>query len=745
MKLQLNFLVTLLVCILYSILYVHGKASVDIDRARINSKTARKLLSTRNELLKTNIENKQQWGWGKRQAKKIKKMVTKAATTVKKGISKAATTVKKSVTKAATTVKKHVTKAVTAVKDKFDTNNDVSWEEPAKGTKFGIAMPGGGIKAIFGMWQILYNHGFQVLSQAPMVSTNSGSSWGITQFLFTKDDYFSDFDDRKTEMDMSELYDDILEASFGKGKKGSAQFDLAAGMLPSFFNEAGPNWVEHLIEKSHKYDGWNEIVDDVNRISSYVHGRSKALGPKLNLNWAQHIVLLPQGSYEGPSYRYCPVGHKSFKGRNHPVSGTFRVTNGFCEFCPSKSWKNLFKAGKCQKVPEVPRSKLWSYRLTVVGVPDDYPSIPGYATKQTSNLKSDTYKVSFPFLKNKRLQVKFSPVHGKATKSTNGKHYFFKDTKTNPSNLLDEDRISLSHINVKYAKIIKETERYYNDLWEHKRARLGAISSSASALLNSKKLLKTMKLKLGPIRLKFAEKIMREILDEDYDSNGNIIFGEALKPDRGWVNLRHMIFNGGLMGAWPGVGSATQITMGKVGSSPLQFSFADGGYADNFGIAAQLQKMSQTGKTHPFISLVSMDSFKGFSQFFSERLCPYTGGLMRCAGTTNPIDDYGFASYDQPNLIMFEGLPFDGPSKACQKDPNKDECPTVHTVKADLTTVHNKFFGIKGGIKVKIIFLFFNPGHLSLLPSTKKKKEMLESARRLRTVFKDADVEKYLV
>ena len=110
MKLQLNFLVTLLVYILYSILYVHGKASVDIDRARINSKTARKLLSTHNELLKTNIKNKQQWNWGKRHAKIIKKRVTKVATTVKKTI-----------TKAATTVKNHVTKAVTAVKDKLDT------------------------------------------------------------------------------------------------------------------------------------------------------------------------------------------------------------------------------------------------------------------------------------------------------------------------------------------------------------------------------------------------------------------------------------------------------------------------------------------------------------------------------------------------------------------------------------------------------------------------------------------------
>lgn len=197
------------------------------------------------------------------------------------------------------------------------------------------------------------------------------------------------------------------------------------------------------------------------------------------------------------------------------------------------------------------------------------------------------------------------------------------------------------------------------------------------------------------------------------------------------------------MGAWPGIGSATQIDMGKVGASPIQFSFADGGYADNYGIAAQLQHMSRTGKMHPFVSIISMASYKSFTQFFSERLCGLN--LMRCAGTTEPLDHFGPATYRQPNLIMFEGLPVKGPSKACSKKPTRKKCPTVYTAKADLTTVENKYFDIKGGMKVKIIFLFYNPGELTLLPSATKKKEILDSATRLRTVLEDADVLKYLL
>ena len=82
------------------------------------------------------------------------------------------------------------------------------------------------------------------------------------------------------------------------------------------------------------------------------------------------------------------------------------------------------------------------------------------------------------------------------------------------------------------------------------------------------------------------QKFVLEIIDEDYDDQGNVIYGKAVKPNAGWANLKDMLFNGGMMGAWPGVGSATQIDMGKLGTStPLQFSYADGGYADNFGIA----------------------------------------------------------------------------------------------------------------------------------------------------------------
>ena len=246
--------------------------------------------------------------------------------------------------------------------------------------------------------------------------------------------------------------------------------------------------------------------------------------------------------------------------------------------------------------------------------------------------------------------------------------------------------------------------------------------------------------------LNFMQKFVLEIIDEDYDDQGNVIYGKAVKPNAGWANLKDMIFNGGMMGAWPGVGSATQIDMGNLGTStPLQFSYADGGYADNYGIAAQLRQMSVTGKIHPFVSVISMSSYKGFTQFFSKRLCPYSAGLMQCAGTTKPVDDYTIATYQQPNLIMFEGLPFDGPSKTCQKNPTKKECPTVVPVKSDLVTVENKYFGIKGGMKVKIIFLFYNPGELTLLPSSTKRKEILESASRLTTVLEDADVLKYLI
>ena len=97
-----------------------------------------------------------------------------------------------------------------------------------------------------------------------------------------------------------------------------------------------------------------------------------------------------------------------------------------------------------------------------------------------------------------------------------------------------------------------------------------------------------------------------------------------------------------------------------------------------------------------------------------------------------------------PNLMMFKGLPFDGPPEKCQDKPKRSGCKIVYPFKVDLTTVKNEYFGIKGGMKVKkFIFLFYNPGDLTLLPSSNKVDEIVSSAYKLRNVLGDADVLKY--
>eukprot|EP00943_MAST-04B_sp_MAST-4B-sp1_P009555 g9555.t1 len=220
----------------------------------------RELLSSRQESLKVGSQQT----WGRKRRKKAWKSVKGVAKKATSHVTKAATAVKTHVTKAAITAKKHVTKAVHAVKTKFNTNNDVSWEEPAAGTKFGLAMPGGGVKSVFAMWQILLEHGFHILKNAPMVSTNSGSSWAINQLLFSKKDYFMGGPD-KAKLEMEELLDDILEASSNSGT-GDDAFNLMTGMIPNIFHKAGPNWLEHMLQASHVKDGWNRMVDDINHI-----------------------------------------------------------------------------------------------------------------------------------------------------------------------------------------------------------------------------------------------------------------------------------------------------------------------------------------------------------------------------------------------------------------------------------------------------------------------------------------------
>ena len=156
--------------------------------------------------------------------------------------------------------------------------------------------------------------------------------------------------------------------------------------------------------------------------------------------------------------------------------------------------------------------------------------------------------------------------------------------------------------------------------------RVSGISSAAAGLLNSKKMMKTLKLKIFGFHLKHASNLIREILDEDYNDDGVVIHGEAVKPNEGWSNLFEMITSGGFMGIWPGVGAATQVQM-TGGHSPLKFSFADGGYADNYGIAGHLRHMSLTGKRYPVLSVLTIPSYKNFAQFFSKRFAKSAFGM----------------------------------------------------------------------------------------------------------------------
>merc|ERR1712072_1534877 len=155
-------------------------------------------------------------------------------------------------------------------------------------------------------------------------------------------------------------------------------------MYPSLFDKAGPNWMEHMLQAVHVKDGWNRMVDDVNQMASLKLGRSRKEGPKYKMNWAQNIVVMPQGTYVGPEYRYCPVGHKSSRhGKN--TKGTFRVHDGYCQFCKQSRFYS-WKSPTCRNVKGgVPRLNKWTYEFTVDGKKVDTPFVPIMVFKTTTN------------------------------------------------------------------------------------------------------------------------------------------------------------------------------------------------------------------------------------------------------------------------------------------------------------------------------------------------------------------------
>ena len=138
---------------------------------------------------------------------------------------------------------------------------------------------------------------------------------------------------------------------------------------------------------------------------------------------------------------------------------------------------------KCRNVEKVPTSNVWTYEIFVDGSPVEYPTLPGYATKQTSDSASDKYELSFPYLDGKELSVTFSPLHGKGKGSHN---YFFK-SRGGAKNATQGPHYTAQEIKFTYQKLQDQTEEYFEYLWDNNRERLSGISSSAAGLIELEK------------------------------------------------------------------------------------------------------------------------------------------------------------------------------------------------------------------------------------------------------------------
>ena len=118
------------------------------------------------------------------------------------------------------------------------------------------------------------------------------------------------------------------------------------------------------------------------------------------------------------------------------------------------------------------------------GSPLEYPTLPGYATKQTSGSPSDKYELSFPYLDGKKLTVTFSPLHGKGKGS---RQLLFqvsgrcKNATQGP--YYREEENNLLHIICCRIKR-RNTSMIYE---ENKRERLSGISSAAAGLIELEK------------------------------------------------------------------------------------------------------------------------------------------------------------------------------------------------------------------------------------------------------------------
>jgi len=506
-----------------------------------------------------------------------------------------------------------------------------------------------------------------------------------------------------------------------------------------------PNWMEHVLQAVGQDDGWNMFIDDVNKVANTKNGRSLNQGPKYKLNWAQNTVLMAQGTFIGEEYHFCPVGYKAHKKFG---SNKFRMKdNGdgttscetLCGRC--KSWKVLDKA---------PISNVWSYKLYENGKPilHKTPVISAYVYKD----KNDRFQLRIPYLEGgKRLSVSYRPYYGKAKAARHVSHdrqlYFYKSNV--PSNKFKKsDRIQVMKSGITYDAIKTSMVGYYNTLLDKKRERLSAVSSSFPGIFNSPGMMKQIEFRLGSLRIGFMSDLILDMLDSSYNQYGSPIQGSAVKPNKGWGTVKEFVLNGGLTGAWPSPGGATNIGTSTVTNypadrQPLELSWADGGYTDNYGLAPLILQMQESNKFQTIISLLSMGDTEEFEKLFETRKCKIK---LKCKQEALGESHYGPLYFKKHYTPMFAGAPPKPVRDECIDKPDETEdCPLVKAHKGIFTTIDNPYYGIKAGSKIRIIFLLYNPGGMGLLPTEESRQSYVDQANKLQHVLdkNNADVLKY--
>ena len=299
---------------------------------------------------------------------------------------------------------------------------------------------------------------------------------------------------------------------------------------------------------------------------------------------------------------------------------------------------------------------------------------------------------------------------------------------------------------ITYDAIKTSVVGYYNRVLNEKRERLSAISSSFPGIFNSPGMMKQIEFKVGSVRMKFMSNIILDMLDSSFDQYGNPIQGEAVKPNKGWGTVKEFIMNGGLAGAWPSPGGATNIgtsTVTNYPGQPLELSWADGGYTDNYGLAPLIVQMQQSNKFQTIISFLSMGDFVEFGSIFQIRKCKVK---FKCNQEALGESKYGPLYFKKHYTPMFAGAPPKPVRDECIEKPDETEdCPLVKTYKGIFTTIDNPYYGIKAGSKIRIIFVLYNPGGMGLLPTEENRQSYVDQANKLQHALdkNNADVLKY--